>query len=176
MNTDNEIHEIFTKYVQALGQLINFLNKKMPEDANIIKAKNLYVVAKNNEPVLFEDTHYVVLEYHREIAADDKKVLLSIDFNSKIDGLTVSADTDKNDENKKDENKNDENKKDENKKDKNKKINGEEAVILKTVISNIQKVLTNMNDTEWKFVSRLLKDLLSVTSRYVIKQKQSKKQ
>lgn len=145
------IHVILTNYVNAMGKLIAFLNKKIPGDVHITKAKNLFAIAKNNEPVLFEDTHGIILEYHKQIASGDRKSLLDIDFNSKLDGLDKGNVEEKSET-----------------LEKVKKLESDDVIILKTVISQIQNLIQGLNDSEWDYTSRLLKDLLVSTSQHKI--------
>ena len=132
------IPEILTNYVTAMGKLIGFLAKKLPENINICKVKTLFIFAKNNEVVLFNDTRQIKLDYHKQIASGDRQEILDIDFSTKVDMLATQ--------------------------------HGEEdkAQMIKTVISEIQQMVSKLNGTEWNQVSRWLKDLLAAASQHKI--------
>ena len=132
------IPEILTNYVTAMGKLIGFLAKKLPENINICKVKTLFIFAKNNEVVLFNDTRQIILDYHKQIASGDRQEILDIDFSTKVDMLATQ--------------------------------HGEEdkAQMIKTVISEIQQMVSKLNGTEWNQVSRWLKDLLAAASQHKI--------
>lgn len=83
-NDIKTIHTIINNYILATGKLIAFLVKKCPNNINLINAKNLFMVAKNNESVFFSETHQIILDYHKEIAAGTKEALLNINFENKL--------------------------------------------------------------------------------------------